>query len=87
LINRLELEGMAARAASTRDRIFPVLQLAAAYRLRFRSTMGEFARPSSTVKLPRNRQVECVLWAKAEAEVEIEQNAKIPICRPLFALA
>jgi hypothetical protein len=35
LINRLELEGMAARAASTRDRIFPVLQLAAAIQASF----------------------------------------------------
>jgi hypothetical protein len=53
--------------------------------------MGVFARPLSTVMLSRNRQVECVLWAKAkakaEAEIEIEQDASLPIRRPLFALA
>jgi hypothetical protein len=55
--------------------------------------MGLFARPLSTVMLSRNRQVECVLWAKAkakakaEAEIEIEQDASLPIRRPLFALA
>jgi hypothetical protein len=44
-----------------------------------------FARPLSTAMLSRNRQVESVLWAKAEAE--LEQNATPPIRRPLFALA
>ena len=75
LINRVELEGLANAAASIRNVIFRVCKLSAAIAAAF-SMHNERARAAIFAgMLSRNRQAECVLWARAEAEqIEDEKN-------------
>ena len=75
LINRLELEGLAKAGASIREAIFRVCKLAAAIAAQY-SMHNERARAAIfAAMLSRNRQAECVLWAKAEAEqIKDEKN-------------
>jgi hypothetical protein len=75
LINRLDLEGLANAAASIRNVVFRVCKLSAAIAAEF-SLHNERARAAIfAAMLSRNRQAECVLWAKAEAErIEDDKN-------------
>lgn len=75
LINRLELEGLENAAASIRNVVFRVCKVSAAIAAEF-AMHNERARAAIfAAMLSRNRQAECVLWAKAEAEqIEDEQN-------------